>query len=784
MRLPRLAIALGLCAAFLPSPAPAQAQPPLSPAPSPALDGAAIYEKHCVECHGKAGEGVAGKYDDPLSGERTIASLARYIDRTMPEDREDELGAEESERVAAYIFDAFYSPAARQRLNPARVAAARLTNRQFRESVADLFGSFDREVPQGAPVGLQAEYFQSDGMNKKQRRFASREDRRLDFDFGEEAPVLGCSPEQYSVVWNGSLLPTETGWHEFRLTTPNGARFYLNVDFQRGDRNSRDDGDGRRAPALVDMWVSSGMMMRTETVRVHLLGGRAYPLRLDYFKYLDRLGSVKLEWKPPGGVFEVLGAPYLSPAPATHVTVVDTEFPADDASEGYERGTEVSKAWHEATTLAALSVANQALGRLNRLADVGDDSPDRVEKLRAFVATLAERAFRRPMPPEERQRFTDHVFAEGLAPELAVKRGILLVLKSPRFLYPDLGMAADDHAVASRLALTLWDSLPDEPLRQAAAAGQLHTPEHVRAHAERMLPHPRTRAKMHEFFRTWLVLDKGVDVRKDTDAYPGFDATLVADLRRSLSLFADGVVWGPQSDYRELLQSDHLLMNRRLAAYYGAPEPAEDDFLPVSLDAGNRAGILTHPYLLASHSYFRTTSPIHRGVFLTRHVMGRALKSPPVAISFEDMHLDPSLTMREKVTEITRKDACMGCHAAINPLGFNLENFDAVGRFRTVDNQKPVDAAVDYTTAEGETVKLRSPREMAEHATATASARRGFIRQLFNSFVKQPPAAYGADTLEQLDARFIASGHNIRSLVTELAVRAALPPEAARHASR
>lgn len=765
------------------APATTGAPPAATPAPdssaSPATpvsaDGAAIYARHCLECHGPSGEGVAGKADDTLTGDRTLESLSRYIDKNMPEDNPEAIGAEESQRVAAYIYDAFYSPSARARLNPPALAVARLTNRQFRESVADLFGSFEEPLPPGPPTGLNAVYHQSDGMNKKALQIAAREDRRLEFDFGEEAPVLGCSSEQYSIAWQGSLLARHTGWHEFRLTTPNGARLYFNGDFRPGDGNRRDDSAAQRLPALIDAWVASGNTDRVETVRVFLLGGRSYPIRLDYFKYKDRRGAVKLEWRQPDAAWEVLGAPYLSPAPARHVTVVSTDFPADDASEGYERGTAVSKGWHEATTRAALEAASQVLVRLPHLTGAGDDDPDRVQKLRAFLTALAERAFRRPLSEEDRQFFVDRCFADGLAPELAVKRSVLLVLKSPRFLYPDLGRPADPFAAASRLALDAWDSLPDAALREAARAGQLQTPEQVRSQARRLIENPRARAKLAEFFRVWLALDKGRDLRKDGDAFPGFDDRLLADLRRSLELFVDQVVWGGNSDYRDLLQADFLLLNDRLAAFYGADAPAATsaEFVPVQLNADQRAGIITHPFLLASHSYFKATSPIHRGVYLTRQVLGRALKPPPQAILFEEEHFDPTLTTREKVTTITAKESCMACHVTINPLGFSLEHFDAVGRFRTIDNQKPVNTESSFQTAEGETITLRGPRDVATHAATAASARRGFIRQLFHSLVKQPPAAYGPDTLDQLDAAFISSGHHIRQLAAEITALAA-----------
>ena len=124
------------------------------------MTGEAIFAKHCASCHGKNGEGVPDEVDEPLHGERALPSLARYIDRKMPEDKPELLNAEESQRVAEYIYGAFYSAEARARNIPTPQAAfARLTNRQFRESVADLVGSFGKTTPPGEGRGWKAQYF-------------------------------------------------------------------------------------------------------------------------------------------------------------------------------------------------------------------------------------------------------------------------------------------------------------------------------------------------------------------------------------------------------------------------------------------------------------------------------------------------------------------------------------------------------------------------------------------------------------------------------------------------
>jgi Protein of unknown function (DUF1588) len=194
-----------------------------------------------------------------------------------------------------------------------------------------------------------------------------------------------------------------------------------------------------------------------------------------------------------------------------------------------------------------------------------------------------------------------------------------------------------------------------------------------------------------------------------------------------------------------------------------------DDFVKVTLDPGQRSGVLTHPYLLSTFAYQKQTSPIHRGVFLTRNIVGRSLKPPPMAQTFDDATFAPNLTMREKVAQLTRSQACQGCHSVINPLGFSLEHYDAVGRFRTRENDRPIDAVSEYTTDEGQTIRLAGARDVAEFAVNSEQAQNGFIEQLFHQVAKQPMLAYGSDVMDRLRQSFVASQFNLPKLLAEIA---------------
>ena len=730
--------------------------------------GEVVYRDDCMRCHGPVGQGVAGKADEPLVGEKSIASLAKYIAREMPENDPGTLSLADATASAEYIHKAFYSAEARARNHPPRIELAHLTVRQYRESIADLLGSLRNATSateSGGLAGVYRERPERDPKKPDQNRpevtFKQQVDPVIDFDFKDKPPEKGTYAAQFSINWSGSVLVPDTGEYEFRITSPNGVRLYVNMPEGGSEKN-----------ALIDLWVSSAMT-RTASAPIFLLGGRSYPLKIEFFKFKDKTAALKLEWRPPGGAWSVVPRANLAPKFSSPVSVISVPLPPDDGSIGYERGASVSREWTEAVAKGALQVSAMIGPNLFGLAGTKADAPDRGEKLKAFSFRFAQMAYRRPLTDEQKADLSK--IYEGAAPEVAAKRAFIFTLSNPAFLYPGIG-PQDDYAVASRLALTLWDSVPDVVLLKAAAAGQLKAEAQVRQQAQRMMKDPRAKAKLRDFLHHWLHVEEGAEIAKDQKEYPGFDQGVVMDLRTSLDLFAESIVWSEQSDYRQLLLSDTILMNDRLAKFYGQKVEAGDGFQPVKMDADQRAGVLTHPFVLATFSYTKSSSPIHRGVFVTRNILGRMLKPPPMAIAFMDDKFDPSLTMREKVAELTSKPACMSCHVTINPLGFSFERFDAVGRVRATDNKKPVNPVSDYATSDGSVIKLTGARDVAIHAAESLAGQTGFVRNLFQELVKQPPAAYSPELLGQLTEKFRADKFHVRNLAVEVAVVAALRP--------
>lgn len=748
--------------------------------------GLAIYKEHCARCHADNGVGTKD-VPEQLVGDRSVNQLAAYIDETMPEDDPAKVTGDAARQVAEYIHAAFYSPVARDRNRPARVEVSRLTVRQYQNTVADLIASFRNRGPGvDARRGLRAEYFRGRDFDRNAGLVYEQIDPQVDFHFGVEGPdPERFEPNRFAIRWTGSIVPAETGLYEFMIRTEHSAKLALNTAWYE--------------MPLIDAYVKSGD--ETEyRASIFLLGGRAYPLKLEFSKADQGVdnkkhepltnASIELLWRPPHGVLEAVPERCLIPHDAAEVFVLKTPFPPDDKSIGYERGTSVSQDWFAAATAASIETADHVLDHIEHLARVKRDAPDRAEKLRTFAASFAERAFRRPLTDDLRSLVIDRPFVDAPDLDTGLKRSLLLVLNSPRFLCREADSPAnpaDAFETAERLSFGLWDSIPDQPLWEAAAKNQLATPEQVQKQAARMVNDRRTRAKVRDFLFAWLRVDLGPEISKDQTRYSEFSPEIAADMRTSLEIFLDETLWSEgtdsrrSGDFRRLFTDDEVPINGRLAPLYGVNLPPDAAFRRVRLDDGRRGGLLSHPYMMSVLSYAGATSPIHRGVFLARSVLGNTLKPPQEAIAplAPDQH--PDLTTRERVALQTSAVACQTCHTMINPLGFALEDFDPIGRYRTLEIngsvEKPINATGSYLPREGLEATFKGTRELAAYVATSRDAQEAFVQSLFHALVKQPLRAWGPDTLDNLRKSFAAGDFDIRRLLVDIMTVAALPPK-------
>ncbi len=739
--------------------------------------GAAIYKAKCASCHGEKGEGGTKDYVEPLVGDASRKELAKLIADTMPEDDPGSCIGEDADAVAAYVYDSFYSDAAQVRNRPPRVGLARLTGPQLRQSMADLYSHFGTVPKPNEARGVRAIYF--DGPKwKNENKKVERTDPAIEFDFGHDAPVEGVDPKGFYIYWEGGVLAERTGKYEIIVRST--CSFVM--DF------------GKIGREFINNHVQSGD--KTEFRKtVTLTAGRVYPFKIDFIQRERKTekppAKVSLSWIPPNGIEQIIPTRHLIRDGATATFSLETELPPDDRSYGFERGVAINRQWDESTTAASLEFAQIATTELWRdfrkkhKKESEEDTNRSV--LKNFLTEIVQTAFRAPLSEEIKKRYVDNQVEATEDDAEAIQRSLLLSLKSPRFLYP---LADHEQTLsarhANRLTLTLLDSFPSEEwLIKKVREGKLEDVSSVREVAKSFVKDYRTQAKLKDMLHEWLNTKRFGEITKNESLFPGFDRHIANDLRESLDVFLDDVVGNDKSDFRQLFTADWTYTTDRLEAFYGESWKAADGQGVESVkalttrmrrsvsDPEHRFGVLSHPYLMSGMSYHDTTSPIHRGVFLIRYIFGRTLRPPNEAFTPLSPDLHPDLSTRERVSLQTSPDNCQVCHTKINGLGFGLENFDAVGRFRSQEKAKPVDSTGNYLARDGKEVSFSGPRELADYIVTSEDAHRAFVNRAFQHFVKQSAAAFGPETLDELTESFRQNHFNINDLIAEIAVIAA-----------
>jgi hypothetical protein len=322
-----------------------------------------------------------------------------------------------------------------------------------------------------------------------------------------------------------------------------------------------------------------------------------------------------------------------------------------------------------------------------------------------ILRTLARRAYRRPVTDidvAELMPFYEMGRAEGSF-DLGVQFALERLLVSPQFLYrverepTEAGaFPVSDIELASRLSFFLWSSLPDDELLAAAESGTLRDPAVLREHVQRMLADPRSEAMVTNFAAQWLFLRDVAVKDPDIFLFPDHDVSLRAALERETELFVDSVFRSGGS-VLELLTAKHTFLNERLAKHYGVAHVQGSHFRRVELPAGSRrAGLLGQGSILTVTSYATRTSPVLRGKYVLDNLLASPPPPPPPdvpSLATEDGAGGAPLTLREAMIRHRAAPACASCHAKMDPIGFALEHFDAVGRWRDADAGAPIESA-------------------------------------------------------------------------------------------
>jgi hypothetical protein len=364
-----------------------------------------------------------------------------------------------------------------------------------------------------------------------------------------------------------------------------------------------------------------------------------------------------------------------------------------------------------------------------------------------------------------------------LASLLAAPEFVHLVESGPAGSKPGDVVAVDGFALASRLSYFLWDSTPDAPLLTAAKSGALTTAQQVESQIRRMLDDPRAKGAVDHFFQEWSFIDELLGAPKDATQFAWYTPELAGNLKASFMASLNGAFFSAAPTLSALLAPDTMFVNAAMSAAYGLPQVTGTALVATKVDPKERRGLLTHPALLALAGKPSRSDPIHRGLFVRGQLLCTHLPDPPDRdangnpINFNVPPPAPGVSNRERFRQHTESGVCSGCHNLIDPIGFGFENYDAVGRYRTVDEYgAPIDASGDVKDGGDATGAFNGAVELADRVTKSDSVATCMTIQWFRFALGRRETTADACSNEAVAKRFLESGKNLKEMIVALAM--------------
>ncbi|WP_434047694.1 MULTISPECIES: DUF1592 domain-containing protein [Sorangium] len=468
------------------------------------------------------------------------------------------------------------------------------------------------------------------------------------------------------------------------------------------------------------------------------------------------------------------------------VTTVGTErkVPSELLVSDFE-GPMTPPAWSIYQDVAA-QIAKEVMAGPNKSKFISCD-PSAAGCLEETIQTFGRKAFRRPLSAEEVARFLKlgQTTPPGTPDEVA-ETTLMAFLVSPSFLMlPELtttpaasgkGIQLSSHEVATRLSYLLWGSAPDDVLSAAADGNQLQTKEQILAQAERMIAvREKAGPLVTAFHRNWVQMDNGSSHwwkgDHDTDVYPLYSEGAELSARAELDAYFEEVAFAGGS-FDDLLLSNVAFVNKDNAAIYGLdPSAYGAELTKVELDPAERPGFLTRAGFLSSYSGYDATSPILRGAFIASYMLG-ANPGPPLPGATMLTVDGDFTTQRQYVEELTKPANCAGCHAVINPPGFVMEGFDAIGKVQTSDPRGgAIDASVTTNTIDfggGKVKEITSPLQLMQEIAQTPKAKQLYAQAWVAYAYGRAPNGNDKCLVDQLDMKLSESGYSVLDLLADL----------------
>jgi len=708
-----------------------------------------LLTQTCAGCH-NARLASGGLDVTALNSPESLTSARPTWERMLRRVRAGEMpppGAKPpAERIAAFttfVQSAFEKTDSAVPSDPGRITAHRLNRSEYSNTIRDLLG-----------VSFRAEkYFPTDDSGD---------------GFDNIGDVLTVSP-----VLMERYLGAAERIATWALSTEIPAKPIESLYHYREQKVRRIDRSTIEAEHRVDF-------AGEYTVRIGLPGERgktAAPVQLGFWMDGKLLQSKSVETKPSGLVYF---DPYSEEEMRLYLPEGDHVFRAgfiDDEfvktlsdKEVYSR--KVNKFLDSILLIGPFKSQTEKESRQKIL--VCDPASGRacVERI---LSTFARRAYRRPVSRGEVDgllRFVDMAQKDGQSVEQGLQLAIQAALVSPNFLFhlerESSGREArpvSEIELASRLSYFLWSSMPDEELLSLAEAGRLRAS--LDRQVDRMLADPRSAAFAENFAGQWLETRNLDVVKPDPEKFPEWNPELRDAMKRETSKFFEYVLREnrPISDF---LNTNYTFLNERLARHYGIPGVSGSEFRKVELPAGTpRGGILTHASVLTVSSYPSRTSPVIRGKYVLQNILGTPPPPPPPDVPVLDESVIGAISSMRQQLEKHRADAtCAACHSKMDPLGFGLENFNAIGKWREKDGNFPIDAS--GTLPDGKS--FTTPNEMqAILASQLPEFGRALTEKMLTYALGRGLKSYDSRTVESMNQAWARDGYRFQPLIHQIA---------------
>ncbi|HHX82396.1 MAG TPA: DUF1592 domain-containing protein [Pseudomonadaceae bacterium] len=666
----------------------------------------AFLEEHCTNCHNA--EDWAGSLaldlitpeelaDQPEVWETVITKLQG---RMMPPAGQPRPDTAATDAFIAWTED-YLDHAAASEKRVGRVGLHRLNRKEYGNAIRDLFGI---SVDEAALLPSDASVEGFDNIAEALRASPSF----LDQSLSAARVVVSQAVGNPSARTGGATYNARADQHKHITGMPLGTRGGLLVDHYFPADGEYVLNIGNLASAL---WVSNQEFRHT--LIATLDGVKFFELEIgggEDLKAIDQVGDPAVDAinsRLKDIRFSATAGPHKLAVTFVHRSFAEYEGPLVPLNE---------RAGNNVIGLGSIEVLGpynpaglSATPARERIFSCYPASADEESACaREIIATIAQRAYRGRADEGDVDRLMQ-VYRQGHSLEgfeQGVRRALTAVIASPKFLYrveqvPEAAGPGSVHRLdgldlASRLSFFLWSSIPDDTLLALGESGELHKPEVLRAQLQRMLQDPRAASLASNFSYQWLNLAKMDEVEPDPELFRGIDFGIRPLLEKEVELFTRDIFLN-NKPVTELLTADYTYLNERLALHYDIEDVKGDRFRKVELDTSVRFGLLGKGALLMASSYPDRTSPVLRGNYMLEHIMGTPPPLPPpnVEALIDNRQGGRLLSIKERLEVHRNNPSCSGCHGFMDPLGFALENFDSVGRYREIDHivGLPVDTA-------------------------------------------------------------------------------------------